>query len=351
MKKTEALRMLAEAPRGNALIARQVLTTVALLLLVLLAVSDARAQGSESGVVLFDDDWRFQRGGAQGAEGADFDDSVWRRLDLPHDWSIEDLPGTRTPFDPAAISQVQGGYTVGGTGWYRKSFDVPASRKGRRVLIQFDGVYMNAEVWLNGQRVGEHPYGYTSFWFDLTDKGENSRWYSGSGIYRHVWLKTLDPVHIAQWGTYVTTPEVSASSAKVNLKTRVSNESEAATRIRLVTRLLDPAGAESARVEDDRNVEAKGSYEFEQMRRSSCPRSGRPTRPRSTRPSSRSTATAVRPTASRRGSASAPSPSTWHTASASTARRSSSRAAASTTTTALWARAHTTARKSGASNC
>ncbi|HKU73542.1 MAG TPA: DUF4982 domain-containing protein [Pyrinomonadaceae bacterium] len=231
-------------------------------------------------VVLFDDDWRFQRGGAQGAEATDFDDSRWRRLDLPHDWSIEDQQGKKTPFDPAAISQVSGGFTTGGTGWYRKTFDITQGHKGKRIVIQFDGIYMNAAVWLNGRLVGEHPYGYTSFWFDLTDKinfggrnvvavkvrneGENSRWYSGSGIYRHVWMKTLDPVHVAQWGTYITTPEVSASSAKVRLKTSVQNESDAATSVRLVTRILDSAGAEVARVEDEKHVEARGSYEFEQ---------------------------------------------------------------------------------------
>lgn len=246
-------------------------------LLVLLAPAAARAQ---FGVVLFDDGWRFQRGGAQGAEAVDFDDAGWRRLDLPHDWSIEDLPGTRSPFDPRAVSQVQGGFTVGGTGWYRKTFDVPESYKGKSIVIQFDGVYMNAEVWLNGRRVGAHPYGYTSFWFDLTDKvnfggrnvlavkvrneGENSRWYSGSGIYRHVWLKTLDSLHIAQWGTYITTPEVSAARAKVSLRTQVRNESDAAARVRLLTRILDAKGAEVARDEDERGVEAKGSQEFEQ---------------------------------------------------------------------------------------
>jgi len=185
--------------------------SAAFALLVLLSLS-ASAQ-SQGGSVLFDDDWRFQRGGAQGAEAADFDDSRWRRLDLPHDWSVEDLPGKGTPFDPAAVSQVQGGYTVGGTGWYRKTFQMPESNRAKRVVIQFDGVYMNAEVWLNGKRVGAHPYGYTSFWFDLTgmvnfggrnvlavkvrNEGENSRWYSGSGIYRHVWLKTLDPLHVS----------------------------------------------------------------------------------------------------------------------------------------------------------
>ena len=237
--------------------------------------------GSEqNNVALFDADWRFHRGGAQGAEAPDFDDSKWRKLDLPHDWSIEDLPGTRSPFDPDAISQVSGGFTTGGTGWYRKTFNVPAEAKGKRIVIQFDGVYMNADVWLNGQQLGSHPYGYTSFWYDLTDKvkfggantlavkvkneGENSRWYSGSGIYRHVWLKTLDPLHVAQWGTHVTTPEVAASSAKVNLKTRVQNEGDSTARVRVVTRIVDAAGAEAAREETSQTVEAKAAHVFNQ---------------------------------------------------------------------------------------
>src|SRR5690242_1905988 len=245
-----------------------------------LSTADEAARALRNSVVLFDADWRFHRGGAQGAESPDFDDSGWRRLDLPHDWSIEDLPGTRSPFDPEAISQVSGGFTTGGTGWYRKSFNVPAEDKGKRIVIQFDGVYMNAEVWLNGQLMGSHPYGYTSFWFDLTDKvkfgganllavkvkneGENSRWYSGSGIYRHVWLKTLNPLHVAQWGTYITTPEVSSSSARVSAKTRVLNESDQPARVSLVTRLLDGSGAEVAKAESEHTVEPKGAHEFEQ---------------------------------------------------------------------------------------
>ncbi|HJX91290.1 MAG TPA: hypothetical protein VJ372_12390, partial [Pyrinomonadaceae bacterium] len=120
--------------------------------------------------VLLDDNWRFHLGGAQGAESPEFDDTAWRTLDLPHDWSIEDLPGTNSPFNRDAISQVNGGFTNGGTGWYRKTFTLPNEQKGKRFLIQFDGVYMNAEVWLNGRSLGTHPYGYTSFWFDITDK-------------------------------------------------------------------------------------------------------------------------------------------------------------------------------------
>jgi len=238
---------------------------VVFVLLSLQGLAVAQGAGGPERAALFDEGWRFFRGGAQGAESPDFDDSRWRRVDLPHDWSIEDLPGTRSPFHPDAISQVNGGFTTGGTGWYRKTFDVPAAHEGKRVVVEFEGVYMNAEVWLNGRRVGDHPYGYTSFWFDLTDKikfgapnvlavkvrneGENSRWYSGSGIYRHVWLKVLDPLHVAQWGTYVTTPEVSPASAKVKVRTRVLNEDARAARVRLLTRILDAGGAEVARAE------------------------------------------------------------------------------------------------------
>ena len=271
---------------------KRLATAAALMLLALLALTgapsgsasespaNAQTPSDQYGAQLFDFDWRFHRGGAQGAEAVDFDDSAWRRLDLPHDWSIEDLPGTHSPFDPEAISQVSGGFTTGGTGWYRKTFNIPEAEKGKRVIIQFDGVYMNAEVYLNGQLLGSHPYGYTSFWFDMTDKvkfggsnvlavkvkneGENSRWYSGSGLYRHVWLKTLQPTHIAQWGTYITTPEVSESSARVNVRTSVMNESNQPVRVNLITRIIDAAGAEVAKVEASHTIEAKSAHEFNQ---------------------------------------------------------------------------------------
>jgi len=142
-------------------------------------------------------------------------------------------------------------------------------------------VYMNAEVWLNGQSVGSHPYGYTSFWFDITDKvksdsanvlavkvrneGENSRWYSGSGIYRHVWLKTLEPTHIAQWGTYITTRDVSASSAKVSIKTKVLNETDQTSQTALLSRVLNSKGQLVVEIESRHTIPAHSSYEFEQL--------------------------------------------------------------------------------------
>ncbi len=213
--------------------------------------------------MLLDEGWRFQRGGVLGAENPGFDDSSWRVVDLPHDWSIEDLPGTASPFDPHAISQVSGGFTTGGTGWYRKPFTVPAEWREKQVQVLFEGVCMNARVWLNGRSLGSHPYGYTSFGFDLTrhlrygeenvlavkvsNEGENSRWYSGSGIYRHVWLSVLDPVHLVRWGTFVTTPEVTPRQALVKVASRVVNTLKEPVRVRMVTRVLAPDGAEAAK--------------------------------------------------------------------------------------------------------
>ena len=230
--------------------------------------------------ILFDSDWKFHRGGAQYAEQPGFDDSSWRELDLPHDWSIEDIPGTDSPFSRDAISQVSGGFTTGGTGWYRKTFVLPDEQKNKRIVIQFDGIYMNPEIWINGRSLGNHPYGYTSFWFDITDKvkfedtnvlavkvrneGENSRWYSGSGIYRHVWLKVLEPVHVAQWGTSITTPEVNAGSANVNIITKVNNHTGNALNVTLITRILDTKGEEVSKTTSEEMISSKSNSDFVQ---------------------------------------------------------------------------------------
>lgn len=233
---------------------------------------------SFSQTTLFDSDWRFHRGGAQRAEMPEFDDSRWRKIDLPHDWSIEDLPGTKSPFDPNAISQVSGGFTVGGTGWYRKIFSVPADQKGKRIHIQFDGVYMNSDFWLNGQHLGNLPYGYTSYLFEVTDnikfgeknviavqvknEGQNSRWYSGSGIYRHVWLKVLDPVHVSL--IKITTPEANIPSSKVHIQTSVGNITSTAVQVKLVTRILNSKVVETVKVESQQQLNPNAGYEFRQ---------------------------------------------------------------------------------------
>jgi beta-galactosidase len=216
--------------------------------------------GSYAQPVLFDSDWRFHRGALKGAEAQNFNDSEWRKIDLPHDWSIEDLPGTQSPFHPDAITRMSGGYTTGGPGWYRKTFYVAPEQKDKRVFIQFDGIYMNADIWLNGDHIGNHPYGYTSFRYDVTgnvksgqdnviavevkNEGLNSRWYSGSGIYRHVWINMLSPIYIEPWGLFITTPEVSSSFATVIVKTTINNTTAEAADVRLITRIINPNGVE-----------------------------------------------------------------------------------------------------------
>lgn len=163
------------------------------------------------------------------------------------------------PFDSEAEGGGAVGFTVGGIGWYRKVFSLPEQLRGRRFLLTFEGVYMNCEVWLNGRRIGEHPYGYTTFYFDITPhvsfgkqrnvlavrvdaSGKTSRWYPGAGIYRHVWLTATNPVHIAPWGVYVTTPQVGQEQAIVKVVTTLRNETPESQRVVLTSRVLDPDG-------------------------------------------------------------------------------------------------------------
>ena len=218
-----------------------------------------------SGTMSFDDGWRFLKDSLSGPENPDFDDSNWRILDVPHDWSIEDLPGQNGdniigPFDKSAIDKMSSGYLVGGVGWYRKNFTVREEDKDKIAYMQFDGVYMNSDVWLNGKHLGFHPNGYTPFCYDITsflntagqanvvavrvkNEGLNSRWYSGSGINRHVWLSLVDPVHIdISGGIYVTTPDVSESSAGIQVLTTLVNSGNKDENIVLQTQLSDPYG-------------------------------------------------------------------------------------------------------------
>ncbi len=215
-------------------------------------------QTADGSPVLFDTGWKFFKGGFEGAQAVDLDDSSWRSLDLPHDWSIEDIGLTQSPFDSNAVSQVSGGFTTGGTAWYRKTIMVPANELGNKIRIVFDGVYMNADVWLNGELLGNHPYGYSSFWYDLTSKirfgqknvlavqvkneGLNSRWYSGSGINRHVWIQLLNPAHLVQWGTQISATQVTSKAANLHIRTAIENNGTGNQAIQVVSRVLDPGG-------------------------------------------------------------------------------------------------------------
>ncbi len=204
----------------------------------------------------FDSGWKFNRGDVTNAQAPTFNDAAWRSLALPHDWSIE------LAFNSASPAGSGGGFLDGGIGWYRKSFTVDQASSGQRVLLDFDGVYMNSEVWINGTSLGTRPYGYSSFEYDLTpyltfggsnvvavrvnNNQPNSRWYSGSGIYRNVWLTKLDPVHVPYSGVSVSTPSVSAATAAVSVKTDVQNQSASAAAVTVTTTILAPGGAVAA---------------------------------------------------------------------------------------------------------
>ena len=194
-------------------------------------VTDSRRQDFTAG-------WTFHLGDDSAASRPDYDDTAWRILNLPHDWAIE---GEFSRDNPSGTG---GGALPGGIGWYRKTFTVDKADEGKRLYIDFDGVNMNSEVFINGHSLGVRPYGYVSFSYDLTphikwggknvvavrvDNAEqpNSRWYSGCGIYRNVWLTKLNPVHIAQWGTFITAEDVSKNSARLNIRTKIQYDAAA----------------------------------------------------------------------------------------------------------------------------
>ncbi len=223
--------------------------------------------------ILFTNDWRFFKGEAAGAETPGFNDSSWRELALPHDWAIEG------PFEKQHDPNT-GGLPISGTGWYRKHFVLPASAKGRHFSIEFDGAMSNAHVWLNGKELGSRPYGYASFAFDLTPNlrwdGENvltvrltpepqsSRWYPGAGIYRNVWLTVTGPLHVAHWGTYVTTPEATASKAVVAITTEIGNEDPNEAKFQVFTSVVDSIGKSVAHQSSEALAPATGKQSVSQ---------------------------------------------------------------------------------------
>ncbi len=210
----------------------------------------------------FDKNWKFQLGDDRLAAQPDYDDSNWRALNVPHDWSIEGEFSADNP------STTEGGALPTGMGWYRKNFTLKASKTPKFYYIDFDGVFCNSEVWINGHYLGKRPFGYASFRYELTPylnfgEEENvlavrvdnsaqpaSRWYTGSGIYRHVWLVEENPVHIAQWGTFVTTPEVREDAARVNLKVQLDNKTDAAQEVEVRSTVYDAEGNEVSKVEE-----------------------------------------------------------------------------------------------------
>ena len=231
--------------------------------------------GQKRAFIRLSEAWAFHLGEVSGAETSEFDDSNWRKLDLPHDWSIEQ------PYDPNMPGGSSVGYLPGGIGWYRKSFTLLESDKGQEIALDFDGVSMDSQVWINGHLLGRRPNGYVGFRYDLTPclkygsepnhiavranvETGGSRWYPGGGIYRNVWLVKMNPIHVAHWGTAVTTPEVSKEKASVHLRTEVENKSGADSEVTLTSVILDQNGNAVATAESTHRIAAGGMQEFDQ---------------------------------------------------------------------------------------
>jgi beta-galactosidase len=215
-------------------------------------------------------DWKFTLGDPHGAEAVAFADSAWEPVALPHSFSL--------PYFRSAQFYI-------GYGWYRKHFEVRSEWRSRRIFLEFDGAFQDAEIFVNGQRAGTHRGGYTGFSLDITaaaHPGENvvavrlnNNWNAQlapragehefcGGIYRDAWLVVADPVHIAWNGVFVTTPQVSVESARVNIKTEVRNSADAAARCTLVTTILDPDNHAIAEIRAQRTVPAQTTFTFDQ---------------------------------------------------------------------------------------
>ena len=213
----------------------------------------AALHGEARTIVSLDPDWKFLQADSPGAESPGFDASGWRKLDVPHDWSIEGN------FRESAPTTGAGAWLPSGVAWYRKEITLPPGSEGKSVWIEFDGVMQNSDVWLNGALLGHRPSGYTSFRYDVTGKIKTdeqnvlvvkadtsaqpaSRWYSGAGIYRHVRLVTAHPAHVAPWGVFVSTPDANANSATVKIQTKLTNTADKSGKITLRSIVLGPDG-------------------------------------------------------------------------------------------------------------
>ena len=201
--------------------------------------------------ISFNDGWKFHSGDDSLFKNPDYNDSAWRTLRLPHDWSIEGKFNEKSP------ATVGGGALTGGMAWYRKTFLLADSEKNKNIFIDFDGIYRNSEVWINGHFLGKRPNGYISFRYNLTpflnygsinnvisvkvdnSLQPNSRWYSGSGIYRNVWLISTGEAYVEHWGTFITTPEILPNAAKVHLEMQIRNSFTEGQGIQITSTILN----------------------------------------------------------------------------------------------------------------
>ena len=229
-------------------------TKLFLFVLIILTVSCSNEDSTNP--VSFNDGWKFHKGDVDGAQNTDFVDISWRDITLPHDWAIEG------PFD-SSFNARSGGLPFHGVGWYRKQFDIPNTAKGKHITLHFDGAMNNAKIWLNGNMIGERPYGYIGFSVDLSPHlnygGTNivavqlapedfsSRWYPGAGIYRNTWLEINNEIHVAKWGTFITTPSISENEASINILAEIESIASEDKEVSIQTTIFDPNNREVAK--------------------------------------------------------------------------------------------------------
>lgn len=245
---------------------------------ILLTSNLAFAQSSSSReTISFDRDWQFKQADVPDANKTSFNDSEWRTLDVPHDWSIE---GTYDKLNPSGRG---GGYLPTGIGWYRKTFTVDQKQKGKLISIEFDGVMANSEVWINGHLLGKRPFGYSSFTYDLTPylnfdksatnvlavKADNSvqpasRYYTGAGIYRHVKLVTTNPIHFTHWGVFVKTLNSNQQKADLSIGLNLVNDTKAAKSVEITTSIVDATGKTVKSVTSKQSLKAGEKLDVEQ---------------------------------------------------------------------------------------
>ncbi len=241
--------------------------TMIIVLVILLACF--QLTGSSRKITLLDEGWKFLLKDVKDAAGNEFNDKDWEAVTVPHDWAIDkpfnmniDWQVVQVVADGEKKPQLRTGRTGAlpafGIGWYRKSIFIPAEDKGKILSVEFDGAMSNAQIFVNGKFVGEWPFGYASFMFDITkfvefgkenllavrldNKDESSRWYSGAGLYRNVRLITTNPVHVAHWGTYITTPFIEKKQAHVNIRTNINNLSGITYKVTLLTEIINSQG-------------------------------------------------------------------------------------------------------------
>ncbi|MDO9155067.1 MAG: glycoside hydrolase family 2 TIM barrel-domain containing protein [Paludibacter sp.] len=243
-----------------------------LLSVLLFSFISAQAQVSFGKPEKINDSWKFNLGDPKTAETIDFNDKRWQNIDLPHDWSVKgQLSSTLASCT---------GYLPGGIAWYRKNMNIPATKKGEKVYLYFEGIYNRSEVYLNGNLLGKRPNGYISFMYDATpfveygkenilavrvdhSQSADSRWYSGSGMYRDVYLVYSNPVHIAQWGVFVFAETVNDKLATMKVEVEITNNSKAGSVLSVINELISPSGKVVAKANNKIKITAGASNKIE----------------------------------------------------------------------------------------